>query len=420
MFSLRAYQNPYLQVGQNTIQAVISLHVDDNAQFTPAPLSLALAIDQSASMHGAKMQAAREGAIQVVQALDETMQFMLVSFNDVSRLLFGPAMGTSANKRSAIAAIQRITATNGTRMSTALNMIAEHLGRDQSRARKILFLTDGRNEGETRFRLNEAVERCRVANISISAWGVGTDWDASELRHMADSTHGSADIIPQPQQIIPAFTLAFNEMRRTAITHATLDLWSPVGVKITRIQQVYPSLAECQLEGDGANPRQMHASLGSLSMGEQRDYLLNLEIPVHDPGQPFLMVRPSVRYLVGGGTEQVQKSTQDGWVFVEWTEDLNLAAQVEEHIAHYTHEEELSDAIKQGQAALVAGDVVRATKLLGEALLMSEQSGNEKITHLLSNLVLRDDKGTIRLNPHVDAVARKTLAINTGRTSKLK
>lgn len=420
MFSLRAYQNPYLQVGQNTVQAVISLHIDDDAQFTPAPLSLSLAIDQSASMHGAKMQAAREGAIQVVQALDETMQFMLVSFNDASRLLFGPAMGTPANKRSAITAIQRITATNGTRMSTALNLIVDHLGRDQSRARKVLFLTDGRNEGETRYRLNDAVERCRVANISISAWGVGTDWDANELRHMADSTHGSADIIPQPQQIIPAFTLAFNEMRRTAITHAMLDLWSPAGVKITRMQQVYPSLAECQLEGDGANPRQVHASLGSLAMGEQRDYLLNLEIPVHDPGQPFLMVRPSIRYLVGGGSEQVEKSTQDGWVFVEWTEDLNLAAQVEEHIAHYTHEEELSDTIKQGQAALVAGDVVRATKLLSEALLMSEQSGNEKITHLLSNLVLRDDKGTIRLNPHVDAVARKTLAINTGRTSKLK
>jgi Ca-activated chloride channel homolog len=132
------------------------------------------------------------------------------------------------------------------------------------------------------------------------------------------------------------------------------------------------------------------------------------------------MVRPSVKYLGTDGGEQTQKSVQVGWVFVQWTEDVSQATQIEAHIAHYTHQEDLSRTIQEGQAALVAGDVTRATKLLGEALVLSEQSGNEKITRLLSNLVLRDAQGTIRLNPQSDAVARKTLAINVGRTSRLK
>jgi Ca-activated chloride channel family protein len=34
--------------------------------------------------------------------------------------------------------------------------------------------------------------------------------------------------------------------------------------------------------------------------------------------------------------------------------------------------------------------------------------------------VLKDANGTLRLNKQADAVARKTLAINVGRTSKLK
>jgi hypothetical protein len=38
----------------------------------------------------------------------------------------------------------------------------------------------------------------------------------------------------------------------------------------------------------------------------------------------------------------------------------------------------------------------------------------------LGTIVLKDANGTIRLNKQADTVARKTLAINVGRTSKLK
>ena len=156
-------------------------------------------------MDGPKMRAAREGAVKVVQAIDESMIFMVVAFNDSARVLFGPAPGTAENKRKAITALQAVTSANGTRMSLALNAIVDKLGQDQTRAKKVLFLTDGKNEGELRVALDRAVDRCTAANISINAWGVGTDWDAAELRHIADATHGSADIIPTPDQVATAF-----------------------------------------------------------------------------------------------------------------------------------------------------------------------------------------------------------------------
>ena len=53
---------------------------------------------------------------------------------------------------------------------------------------------------------------------------------------MADATHGSADIIPTPQQVDAAFTASFSEMRKTALTNARLYLWSPAGVTIKSIQ----------------------------------------------------------------------------------------------------------------------------------------------------------------------------------------
>jgi hypothetical protein len=51
---------------------------------------------------------------------------------------------------------------------------------------------------------------------------------------------------------------------------------------------------------------------------------------------------------------------------------------------------------------------------------MSERLQNERVTKLLREIVHRDANGTIRLNQQVDAVAKKTLAINVSRTSKLK
>lgn len=45
---------------------------------------------------------------------------------------------------------------------------------------------------------------------------------------------------------------------------------------------------------------------------------------------------------------------------------------------------------------------------------------NDRVTKLLRDIVLRDANGTIRLNQQADAVAKKTLAINVSRTSKLK
>lgn len=420
MFTITAYHNPYLRLGQNTVQAVLSVVAGSNVGMAPAPLALGIALDHSGSMEGPKIRAARDGAIKVVEALDESMTFMVVTFNDHARVIFEPARGNSENKRRAIASIQAVYASGGTRMSTALNAIVDKFGRDQGQAVKILFLTDGKNEGEKRPILDKAVARCASSHISISAWGVGTDWDAAELRHMADATRGTADIIPTPRQVEAAFAASFSEMRKTAIPHARMALWSPMGVKIRSVEQVFPRIIALGVEPDATNQRQVVVNLGSFAAGDQCDYLLNLEVPVYPPGQQFLMLRPTIKYVVAGAGEQEEKDLRSGWVFLQWTEDATLAAQIDQHIAHYTHQEELSQSIKEGQEALAAGDSVKATLLLGKALEISQRTGNDRITRLLNDIIQQEPNGTFRLNQRADAVARKTLAINVGRTTKLK
>ncbi len=64
------------------------------------------------------MRAARDGAIKVVQSLDATMTFLVVTFNENARVVFGPALASPDNKERAVKALQTVYANGGTRMST--------------------------------------------------------------------------------------------------------------------------------------------------------------------------------------------------------------------------------------------------------------------------------------------------------------
>ncbi|WP_165423463.1 vWA domain-containing protein [Ktedonosporobacter rubrisoli] len=420
MFTITAHYNQYLPVGQNSMQAILSLEVSPDVQASPSPLTLAIALDHSGSMEGSRLRSACEATTRVIQALDGSITFMLIAFNHKADSLYGPAMATATHKRQAIEKLRRVKADMGTRMSTALNLITEKLGKRDTHTRKVLFLTDGKNEGEARSELDQAIARCAAANVSIHAWGIGTDWDEKELRHMADATHGVADMIPNPAQIAQAFSGSFQEIRTTVLANACLYLWTPMGVSIKKVEQVHPNIVASGLEADPANPRQQVISLGSFTKGERRDYLIELALPAYTPDQQFLVLRPSIAYYTGQAQEVTEKSTRQGWVFAQCTQNSALAAQLNPHVAHYIGQEALAQAITEGQEALAAGDTARATRVLGRALEISERSGNERITRLLSAIVQRDARGTIQLSKQADIVATKKLALNIGHTSKLK
>jgi Ca-activated chloride channel homolog len=421
MFDVSAYQNPYLREGDTRLQSVLSINLAaTNLQSQPVPLALGIVIDRSGSMEGQKIEAAKDAAIRVIQAADETTAFMVVTFNEIANVIAPPCAATPENKQRAVQAIRAVYSNGGTCMSTGLQAVSREMMSAQGRVRKILFLTDGKNEGEKRTMLDRAVGSCKQSQVEVSAWGIGTDWDEDELRYIAQETNGDADIIPSPDQVAAAFATAFSQFKNTAVTNVKLNLWTPQGVTITSMQQVFPSIVPFQLTADPNNPRSHQATLGSWAQGDQRDYLLELQIPAYQPGQQFLMARPSLVYTASGRGEEEEKTDRKAWVFAQWTTDLQLAAQIDHHVAHYTNQEELSQNIREGQAALASGDNERATRMLGRALQLSQQTGNENMTRMLNKLVVKDSGGTVRLNKNASEVERKTIAINSGKTTRLK
>jgi hypothetical protein len=92
-------------------------------------------------------------------------------------------------------------------------------------------------------------------------------------------------------------------------------------------------------------------------------------------------------------------------------------------VAHYTGQAELAQSIQAGLDAQAAGDVDKATALLGKAVKIANDSGNEATAKLLRRVVDVEDaeKGTVRLKAGVakeDSMALETRSTKTARIVK--
>ncbi len=417
MFEVTSHYNPYLGPNRQAMRLVVSLALPADAQIARSRVALAIVLDCSGSMAGEKIRAACDGAIKVIQELDEQFSFVVIAFTHEARVIYGPAEGIHGHKQRAIQAIQHVRADGGTSMSSALQAVIGSFAPYREWARTVLFLTDGQN-GDKKPVFLQTVDQCVRERISIYAWGVGADWNADELRALAEKTHGQADIIPQPQQIESAFRQTFNQIRQTALTNVRLALWTPEEVSVLQVEQAYPTLVNLAFGPDSTNPRQQLVALGSFATGERRDFLLNLSIQPHDPGRQYMILRPSIKFVDASQVELEERGARESWVAVEWTPDAGLAARINERVAHYTREGELAELITRGTEARARGDAQQAAQLLAQALEMSEQVQNEEIARLLRMMVTRDASGRVSLK-NADAVTLKTLEIKKGRTAQI-
>jgi hypothetical protein len=93
------------------------------------------------------------------------------------------------------------------------------------------------------------------------------------------------------------------------------------------------------------------------------------------------------------------------------------------HVAHYTGQAELAQAIQDGLEARKAGDEDTATARLGRAVALAHESGNEDTAHRLAKVVdvIDPATGTIRLKATVadaDEMALDTRSTKTVRARK--
>jgi hypothetical protein len=417
-FTVQPFFNPHLAPGARRVDAVLTIACDssDGAAAAPnaAPRFVAIVLDCSGSMFGGgKIEAAKHAARRAIAALPEDVVFTVVAFGDDAHKLVNTVPATAANKALADRGVRNLGNAGGTRMSRALAAVRAELHAIPGAIAWTYFLTDGANQGEEPQTLAREIEVCKGL-FQCDCRGIGVDWEPDELRHISNALLGTADAVPDPAKLDADFSASLQAALSKGVSGVTLDLWQPATSKLVSLRQMQPDNIEITQLGRAKSARVTSFNIGSWGR-ETRDYHVVFEIQPGEIGDEMLVCRPSIVWSAGGAE---QKSPPSPPIVAQWSEDAELTTRINPEVAHYTGQAEIASSIREGLSARDRGNLDEATRLLGRAAQLAEQSGNEEVTRRLAKVVDVVDaaEGTVRLKTDVSKGEALELEMGGTRT----
>lgn len=200
------------------------------------PVAIAVVIDRSGSMGGAKLKAARAAARQLVRQLTPADRISVISFDDEVRTV----VPLSPPSEAAVARINRIHSGGSTALYDGWRAGIDSLLQAEGLAghqKRVLLLTDGQaNVGPTS--PSEVVPWVAFAHgqaISTSCIGLGDDYEEQLLTAMAEAGNGNLLHLSGPQQLEAIFQAELEALQLTLGRDLRLRVRLGVGVALERL-----------------------------------------------------------------------------------------------------------------------------------------------------------------------------------------
>jgi hypothetical protein len=421
-FTIEAFHSPFLAGGARRIDAILTVAAGAEAKGsrTSTRLLLGFVIDNSSSMAGPRIEAVRGAVTTAIGLLDDRTDFFVVAFNGEARIVVPRTRAAAGAREWAIAAVNRLVATDGTAMSEGLAAARSLFTAAPDAIGQCLFLTDGKNESEHSRNVTLELGRC-AGLFSCNCWGVGTDWRVGEVQEIARALLGKASLIPEPAGIESAFREAVARAQAKSMKNVRLRVWTPVDAEVISLKQVHPLLDDVTGRAIRATPQVRDYDTGSWGAGETRDYQLAIRVTPGEIGDRVLAARLS---LVLRGPDAIDQEVRPpgARVFATWTADETLSSRLDPTVAHYTTQAELAAAIQQGLEAREHGDESAATHLLGRAVQLAHESGNADMTTRLKRVVdvVDEERGTVLIKRSVARAAAMDLEVESTTTRRVR
>lgn len=175
-------------------------------------LAIALVIDKSGSMEGAKMQMTQEAASATVDFLSERDSVGVIAFDSDAYPVV--KLTKVEDKRAIVRQIESIQALGGTSMYPGLKMAHEWLSASDAQIKHIIVLSDGRSEdGDFRGIAHEI----RAAGLTLTTVAVGDDADIPLMKMLADFGSGRFYAADRPENLPRIFTREASLASRSTI-----------------------------------------------------------------------------------------------------------------------------------------------------------------------------------------------------------
>jgi Mg-chelatase subunit ChlD len=249
------------------------LTATESEQAKRAPLCMALAIDASSSMRGARFALAVQGVRDVIDALGPEDRFAVVAFDRVARLVCAPSAGDADSKAEARRALDHLTTGIGTNLSGAWRECDDALSRWMvpDAARRIVLLTDGLpSHGELEPEaLRRLVSKGLERGIETNVVGIGDGIDERLCALLAAAGGGRFHFLRDAAQIAPVIAYEVEGARRVVATDVSLYL--TFSSRVTRAEVMHK--LPCR-----PDRRTMEVSIGPVTAGAPRSVLVQFEL----------------------------------------------------------------------------------------------------------------------------------------------
>ena len=330
-------------------------------KFKRTPLNLAVVLDRSGSMTGAKIEKARQAAMGLVDQLAPGDLFSLIAYSDHAEVLV-PAQELQ-DKEAVKSRISQIRPGGSTALHAGVQLGATQIQRHLSsrRINRVILLSDGlANVGLSSPRdLRQLGHALSERGISVTTIGVGDDYNEDLMAGLAEASDANYYYVKDTEKLPAIFAKELGELVTVAAREVRIEIICPRGVKpiglIGRPEVFTGQRASVQLS--------------QLTFAQNR-YLF-LRCLVNEPQPEVATV--TVRYTdeLNGGTEQSLSEQAR----VRFTEDKTVAVN-SERVEIVAQKELLLTAVAKDDA-LVEADAGRyqqaAQTLNGQAIVLDRQ-----------------------------------------------
>jgi Ca-activated chloride channel family protein len=269
------------------------------------PANVALVMDRSGSMGGAKIELVREAVRKALAMLRSDDRFALVVYDDRIDVLVESTHASAEALRNAVERLSRIDARGQTNLADGwlrgCEQIGAHLAPELPG--RCLLLTDGlANVGITdRDELARHAAQLRARGVTTSTFGVGADFDERLLNGMAVAGGGHSYYIETPVQIPDLLTSELGETLEVTAHDVAVEITAPPGTAVACLNE----FSVRSLAGG------ISVELGGLTSRQEVSLVAALDLP---PGEIGARVEALVRLRDRAGVLPAEP-VRPAWTF---------------------------------------------------------------------------------------------------------
>lgn len=238
-------------------------------------LNLTLVLDQSNSMSGTRLEKVKIAANQIIDQLTPDDVLSVVAFNDFAEVII-PAT-TVTDKPALKARVTLMGAGGGTEIFKGLSK-----GLEENRkylaprlVNHIILLTDGNTFGDEE-QCRQLAKSAADKGVSISAMGLGQDWNDRFLDDLASITGGTSQYIQSSNAVVRFLNDHVRSLANIFAERVQISIAPDPDVKLEYAFRLAPNPQPLPLEHG-------FMQLGSLQYGRTFVVLFQLELPADLP-----------------------------------------------------------------------------------------------------------------------------------------